>query len=367
MSRSANIAHDALTDWLNRTAVDHGALLSEAIHRLETLGPPAEAPGQRPLWLTLALTQIAEDIPTFTPPDQPALAWPVLFIIQRLMQAQEQAYQAALNHHPPLPCPVHPHFGSPMRARFRHHPVAVPLTGLGLLLAGYWLPSESQALFHEASDAGIDWRQVDTLTPHSQPAPATQHPPPVAPAQSVVPAQSVAPVQSVVPAQSVVPVQSVAPVQCPEPLQSLTPPTPSSPTAITAPEPHADTLTALRSALIDSVRHLCDHPPCNRNGSAAWVTGETVWVIARLLAERMIQHPALHNHPHLKKRTALYRALLSHGLTVSDHKRPIWKITVRFGTHYQRADVLRIDHDVIWAEGDAPPALASDSVSFDRN
>lgn len=327
-------ASDApIADWVNTLCAppwaDQRPLLTAALERLDALSSSAESPRQRPQWLTAALTQIAEDIQTFTPPKHPPLAWHVLFITHRLMCAQETAYQTALQRKPYPACPMHP--SSPVAPRHRRAQVTVPLSGLGLLFAGYWLPPESQSLFHEARDAGIDGYQVDAWA-HP---PLPTHPPTV---------------------------------ESPQSAQTRTPPTPPALTTPAADQPASpsDTQTALHRALIDSVRHLCAHPPCNRNGSAAWVTVDTVWVIARLLAEQMIAHPALHPHTHLKQRTVLYRALVSHGLTQSDGKRPIWKITLRFGAHHQRADTLRIACHLIWPDGDAPPAISTQSVSLDR-
>ena len=316
------------------------SILSVALQRLLALGPHVDSDGELPDWLTVALQQIIEEIRHFTPPDHPPLAWHFLIITHRLVRAQATAYRMAMNrpHYPP--CPFTIHQCSTTSQRRRRERSAVELPGLGLMLAGYWMPPESHLILQNARDAGIDWCQADAfehlLNPVQQHLPVAQH---------------------------------KEAVQTVEPPRSPTPPTTTASAPDQADQPSCtQTETALRCALIDSVRHLCDHPPCNRNGSAAWVTVDTVWVIARRLAEQMIGHPALQPHNHLKQRTALYRALVSHGLALSDSdgKRPIWKITLSFGAHHQRADALRIARHLIWPDGAAPPSIPSESVSLDR-
>lgn len=308
-------------------------LMARTVARLEAF----ESAGSRaahapvPAWLSAALERIGQRLSTFSPPDA-MLAWRYLIATRQLACAQEAAWRESLNRPGSLPeCPLTPESVSIRTTPFRvihrtGEPVAV--AGLGTVLAGYWLPAAGRRRVVEAITAGLDWNRPEVFERQWTMRLAAPSPTPDA-------------------------VDRTAPPAAAEPGDRSPPPT----------------ATALREALVSGVRQLCVESRCNVNGARVWITRDSVWVVARPLAERLAAHPALQAHPHLlQRRAVLYRALVSHGLVLANGPKPVWKVVLRFGAQRQRADVLKLRVETIWPEAsERPPVIDADRVAVEAS
>lgn len=317
-----------------------------AFETLHTNGRNAHDPV--PAWLSAALERIGQRLSTFSPPDA-TLAWRYLIATRQLACAQEVAWREALNRSGAGPgCPLAPEeASSPTRHRVRPLREPAAVAGLGEVLAGYWLPVEGRRLVVEAMSAGLDWCRPEAFVRQLTMRLADNR-------------------RDFTPVDTGRPLAATA-SSAPDAVERTAPP--AETTGEHGERSTPPTATVLHETLVDSVRHLCAEYRCNTNGARVWVTRESVWVVARQLAERMAAHPALQAHPHLlKQRAVLYRALVSHGLVLPNGAKPVWKVVLSFGEQRQRADVLKLRVDSIWPDArERPCGVDPDRVKVEES
>lgn len=111
--------------------------------------------------------------------------------------------------------------------------------------------------------------------------------------------------------------------------------------------------------LITGLRYLLDHDalPLNRRGAAAYLDGDTLWLVSKTTLDKLRSHLIKEGQPGIPTRNdRLMDELQQHGLLVANDKdRAVWTCRVTIGDWQQQLTCLRIDAGHIWSDPERRP------------
>ncbi|MCP4935558.1 MAG: hypothetical protein GY927_15470 [bacterium] len=350
-------------EWFADESPEVTSMALETLNALVQASPQPTPTSTSPIafnpidWLPKAFETV-QRLATEGRPPATIKRWRYLVFARVLCDALEAAYTRAGEQHIPLICPFTPpdpsinieHLTQPNELLIKSRPKPRfdyrLYQGFGNLIAAQKFPAEGRGWLAEAGRAGIDWFSSEAFWaayPSSASDPATTPPPDQeAPTGSRLNAPVTPPPSS---NQNHSLVENYSPVEKP----------PSAikrgHTAAPSPSMNCDVAYRLTQAVSEGIRVLTARSTFNRCGGDGWLVGDTLWVVAKVLALQIQQDDLLQEWPHvLAQRTTLYQALVNHGVAIPHGKRITWKIVVDENGQYQQATVLKFSAALIWPQ-----------------
>ena len=111
--------------------------------------------------------------------------------------------------------------------------------------------------------------------------------------------------------------------------------------------------------LITGLRYLLDHDalPFNRRGAAAYLDGDTLWLVSKTTLDKLRLHLIEEGQPGIPTRNdRLMDELQQHGLLVAnDQDRAVWTCRITIGDWQRKLTCLRMEASRIWSAPDRRP------------
>ena len=123
---------------------------------------------------------------------------------------------------------------------------------------------------------------------------------------------------------------------------------------------HEKLLTALRYLIAEGGL------PINRDGAAAWITEEDVWLVSKRVADTLREHLTAEGHDGIPTRNdRIFDVLQEHGILKPNGDRAVWLARVE-GEGWDKSHdltLLRIPVSRLWPNADARPAVFMGQVT----